>query len=199
MAPCSATVEPASLPVLYTAVGRHLGYPLKLVSSWGPKANHLFCRWDDPAGEALTWKPMKPGSTVLPTTITANMVNTRPREDWPLSCLPNSREEVAGFLMQRAHGWLDVRNRRNAVDAFALAAGMCPDNMACLTTLKMDYNWWLDEVLPLTPPHFPEIRIRIHRRRYPEGLPFDMEAKILGVEAMEAEVKDPGLVFRWAG
>ena len=41
----------ASLPVLYTAVGRHLGYPLKLVSSWGPKANHLFCRWDDPAGE----------------------------------------------------------------------------------------------------------------------------------------------------
>ena len=70
--------------------------------------------------------------------------------------------------------------------------------MACLTTLKMDYNWWLDEVLPLTPPHFPEIRIRIHRRRYPEGLPFDMEAKILGVEAMEAEVKDPGLVFRWA-
>jgi hypothetical protein len=36
----------ASLPVLYTAVGRRLGYPLKLVETRG----HLFFRWDDPFG-----------------------------------------------------------------------------------------------------------------------------------------------------
>ena len=34
----------ASMPVLYVAVGRRLGYPLKLVQA---KA-HLFARWDDP-------------------------------------------------------------------------------------------------------------------------------------------------------
>lgn len=33
----------SSLPVLYAAVGRRLGYPLKLVSS----VSHLFLRWDD--------------------------------------------------------------------------------------------------------------------------------------------------------
>ena len=33
-----------SLPVLYVAIGRRLGYPLKLVE--GPE--HLFLRWDDP-------------------------------------------------------------------------------------------------------------------------------------------------------
>lgn len=33
----------ASMPVLYVAVGRRLGYPVHLVSTRG----HLFCRWDD--------------------------------------------------------------------------------------------------------------------------------------------------------
>lgn len=34
----------ASLPTLFVAVGRRLGYPLKLVQS----AHHYFARWDDP-------------------------------------------------------------------------------------------------------------------------------------------------------
>ena len=36
----------SSMPVLYVAVGRRLGYPLKLVETRG----HLFVRWDDPRG-----------------------------------------------------------------------------------------------------------------------------------------------------
>lgn len=37
----------ASMPVLYIAVGRRLGYPLKLVAA-GP---HLFARWESPDGK----------------------------------------------------------------------------------------------------------------------------------------------------
>lgn len=37
----------ASLPVLYVAVGRRLGYPLKLVST----ARHLFARWESTDGK----------------------------------------------------------------------------------------------------------------------------------------------------
>jgi hypothetical protein len=37
----------ASLPVIYAAVGRRLGYPLKLVST----NCHGFVRWDQPGGE----------------------------------------------------------------------------------------------------------------------------------------------------
>jgi len=33
----------ASMPVLYTAIGRRLGYPMKLVLA----KQHIFCRWDD--------------------------------------------------------------------------------------------------------------------------------------------------------
>jgi hypothetical protein len=41
----------ASMPVLKAAVGRRLGYPLRLVEAKG----HLFLRWDDPNGEV--WQP----------------------------------------------------------------------------------------------------------------------------------------------
>lgn len=51
----------ASMPVLYTAVARRLGYPVKLVQA----REHLFCRWDDGkerfniegAGEGLSFSP----------------------------------------------------------------------------------------------------------------------------------------------
>ncbi len=33
----------ASMPVLYTAIGRRLGYPMRLVLA----REHIFCRWDD--------------------------------------------------------------------------------------------------------------------------------------------------------
>lgn len=33
----------ASMPVMYVAIGRRLGYPMKLVAT----REHLFCRWDD--------------------------------------------------------------------------------------------------------------------------------------------------------
>jgi hypothetical protein len=36
-----------TMPVLYSAVGRRLGYPLKLVRAY----QHLFARWDEPGGE----------------------------------------------------------------------------------------------------------------------------------------------------
>jgi hypothetical protein len=41
----------ASMPVLYVAVGRRLGYPLKLVEAKG----HLFARWDDPQGKVRSY------------------------------------------------------------------------------------------------------------------------------------------------
>lgn len=36
----------ASMPVLYTAIGARLGWPIKLAHARG----HVFCRWDDPQG-----------------------------------------------------------------------------------------------------------------------------------------------------
>jgi hypothetical protein len=46
----------ASLPVLYVAIGRRLGYPLKLVSAH----MHVFARWDEP-GERFNIEATGPG------------------------------------------------------------------------------------------------------------------------------------------
>ncbi|MBX9677794.1 MAG: hypothetical protein K2X38_03440 [Gemmataceae bacterium] len=37
----------ATMPVVYAAVGRSLGYPIKLVSAKGERFTHLFARWDE--------------------------------------------------------------------------------------------------------------------------------------------------------
>ena len=50
----------ASLPVLYIAVGRRLGYPLKLVAA----KNHLFVRWED-ARERLNIEATTQGLTTF--------------------------------------------------------------------------------------------------------------------------------------
>jgi len=44
-------------PVLYVALGRRLGYPLKLVIT----REHIFCRWDDPHGERFNFEAASPG------------------------------------------------------------------------------------------------------------------------------------------
>jgi hypothetical protein len=46
----------ASLPVVFTAVGRRLGYPLKLVSTRSGDIGHLFARWD-----RRKWRTVKRG------------------------------------------------------------------------------------------------------------------------------------------
>ncbi len=45
----------ATMPVIYVAVGRRLGYPLKLVET----REHLFFRWDDPRGTLVEWASPK--------------------------------------------------------------------------------------------------------------------------------------------
>jgi regulator of sirC expression with transglutaminase-like and TPR domain len=73
----------ASMPVLYVAVGRRLGYPLKLV----PAKAHLFVRWED-------------GRVRF--NIEATGRGFTPHDDdyyrrWPLSLTPDEEKEM-GFL-----------------------------------------------------------------------------------------------------
>lgn len=52
----------SSLPPLFLAVGRRLGYPLKLVTAY----RHLFVRWHDPDGERLNFECTSLGLTSYP-------------------------------------------------------------------------------------------------------------------------------------
>jgi hypothetical protein len=69
----------ASLPVLLTALGRWLGYPLKLVLAPG----HMFCRWDSP-GERFNIEYNEQG------------LNSHPDEfyqEWPHPWTPEMHEQ----------------------------------------------------------------------------------------------------------
>ena len=52
----------ATMPVLYIALGRRLGYPLKLV----PAKEHFFVRWDEPGGERFNIEATSAGFTPRP-------------------------------------------------------------------------------------------------------------------------------------
>lgn len=91
----------SSMPVLYAAIGRRLGYPIKLVLA----KQHVFCRWDD-GKERFNIEAATNGGVDYP-----------PDEhyrDWPLPITDaemksgeflrslSPQEELATFLLQRA-------------------------------------------------------------------------------------------------
>jgi hypothetical protein len=113
----------SSLPVLLTALGRRMGYPLKLVLAPG----HVFCRWDTPE-ERFNIEYNERG------------LNSFPDEyykEWPVSWTPELRErertgpenlvsltpqqELAFLAALRSHS-LDAAGRKNeAVAAMKVA------------------------------------------------------------------------------
>lgn len=135
-----------SMPVLYVAVGRRLGYPLKLVLT---KA-HVFTRWDD-------------GKQRFNIEVTGNGgTDSYPDEHyktWPMKWTPQEAktncylkslspaEELACFLASRGHCLLDNGRVREARDAYAAAHGLAPKNLAYLA-------WARQAQRRLRPPTF---------------------------------------------
>jgi hypothetical protein len=113
----------SSLPVLLTALGRRMGYPLKLVLAPG----HVFCRWDTP-GERFNIEYNERG------------LNSYPDEyykEWPVSWTPELRErertcpenlvsltpqqELAFLAALRSHSLDAAERKKEAVAAMKVA------------------------------------------------------------------------------
>ena len=92
----------ASMPVLYVAVGRQLGYPLKLV----PTQNHLFVRWED----------NRERFNVDATGRGMNMHDDEHYRNWPM---PISRETEQEF------GYLKSMNATDELTAFLSLRSAC--------------------------------------------------------------------------
>jgi hypothetical protein len=132
----------ASMPVVYVAVGRRLGYPLKLVEG----REHIFCRWDDPRGTLIKWPSI--GECWIP----PDRFNVEGAGEgiafhpdsyyiqWPrlwtevdfshgryLQSLA-AREEFAAFLMQRGECLWDLGQRGEALKAYWFARKLAPDD-----------------------------------------------------------------------
>lgn len=185
----------ATLPMLYAAVGRRLGYPVKLV----PAKAHMFCRWDDPAtGERVN---------IECTNLTG--VSTLSDDDyrkWPypitesdmlVSPLLKSltpREELALFVGYRGNQWFERGNYRRAIAAMIEAALMVPDWPGLWGAVRSVTEEWDKRLRARHPPGFPHVEITVseQRRRWP-GIRWVPEQHLRFLEAVENLLNDPEL------
>lgn len=114
----------SSLPVLQVAVGRRLGYPLKLVTTKG----HLFVRWED-GRERFNVEAAGQG---------VSRFADEYYRHWPLEASPeevaaegymrslSAAEELAVFLSIRGMCWREAGRSAEAVESFRAAARLAP-------------------------------------------------------------------------
>jgi hypothetical protein len=190
----------ATLPVVYVAVGRRLGYPLMLVEAKGKDAAHLFARWNDGRGCQFNIEASAQGLSCHPDDYYRNgLYSTTPQDEQLGGFLKSMgpRQEFAFFLGQAFHCWRDIGNYRHAADTMAWASALCPHNAFFLNTLKATLNEWLRSLKTRQPPDFPEIIIDSPRRRFPITLPAEFERDMLSLEALEYMLDDPKQNRQW--
>ncbi len=115
----------ASMPVLYAAVGRRLGYPIRLVTTRG----HLFCRWDDGHGMRLNIEGSGEGFSSFPDEHYRNWPYRLTEADqeareYLVSYTP--AEELATFLAARGHCLMALERYPDALEAYKAMIRLAP-------------------------------------------------------------------------
>ncbi len=185
----------SSLPVLYAAIGRRLGYPIKLACT----AKHLFARWDDPKGERFNIECTVPG------------FDSPPDEHyltWPVATAPETlqetyflksqtpREELAGFLIQRAYCLHCNSRHREAVECAASSHTLAPHHRLHMRSALSLMRSWDAKLRRKWPPNFPSLGITFPPRRLP-ALPLELEQETIHLEVMESLLEDPIQDHEW--
>jgi hypothetical protein len=186
----------ASIPVVVAAVGRRLGYPIKLVACLGKEWAHVFARWDGPAGERFNIEATNRGLNCDPDDYYRSGLFERTRGQEEAGGFLKSqspREELAGFLAERAAHWRESGRLRPAAESYAHASALAPGNRFYLNTLKTTLNAWGAEQERAKPPGFPDLFVTSLGRRYPPGLPAEVERQLQGREATDGALGDPVL------
>jgi hypothetical protein len=124
----------ASMPVLYVAVGRRLGYPLKLVSA----TSHLFARWDDGNKETFNIEGTNHGLTTP---------DDNYYKSWPHKMTPaqegyflksmSPADELATFMASRGDCLEANGKLPEAQVAYAQAHSLAPQYPPYLAMLAM--------------------------------------------------------------
>lgn len=177
----------ASLPILYTAVGRRLGYPLRLATT----ARHLFVRWDDPHGERFNIEISNAGGI--------DTFHDDYYLDWPVSIRDTKwegvfdrrsltpRQELSMAWAKRGF-CLDANGyRREAVKALAVACSLTPGDIGRQCSMRVMMTRW-KETLPSWIERRRHLDIVWPPRQYP-GLPIELERDIIELDVYERLLK----------
>jgi hypothetical protein len=181
----------ASLPVVYAAVGRRLGYPLKLVAV----KRHLLVRWDAPGGQRFNIE-VNDNGTDAPSDdhYRTGICPFSPVEEKDYCYLISETPwmELAGFLAQRGHLWLERKRYREAAESFLWASALVPQNKAHAYCAKRTLEAWRARLKEMMPPNCPEMSVTFPpSRRWPETIPIGVEHYFLVFEATELCLTEP--------
>lgn len=138
-----------SLPVAYAAVGRRLGYPVKLVCA----KEHTFCRWEGTDNANTVWRDRfnfdgaGEGFSIDPDEFYLTWPRKSTREqvelsDWMKSLTP--QQELALFMAARGHVFsLVVKDNAAALVAFSQATRLWPTSRGALQEVNevVDRLW----------------------------------------------------------
>lgn len=155
-----------SMPVIYVAVARRLGYPVKFVTS----REHTFCRWEGLHHPNPAWRERfnfdAPGKgfsidpdefyLTWPKPSTSQQVEAN---QWLKSLSPS--EELALFLLMRGHVLRDNSRFADAQVAYAVANQRWPQSHSIAFWLAkiVDTQFHLTEVATTSPPSAPAPRL----------------------------------------
>jgi hypothetical protein len=109
-----------TMPVLYIAIGRRLGYPLYLVQA----KEHLFARWEEPGGERFNIECTSPGFRPLDDEYYHHRPKPLTAEDLRAGNFLRNlgpREELAQFLCERTRCLIDNLRLGEALRSIFLA------------------------------------------------------------------------------
>jgi hypothetical protein len=190
----------ATLPVVIAAVGRRLGYPIRLATA----RHHMFARWDDPgSGERFNIEWGDEGWKDHPDdyyrTWPSPISFEDEREFGFLTSL-SPREELSYWLGTRGLIHREHGDFRRAIAAWVLAAdldlvhGTAPRN---IQLAMKEWDWRLQKVIP---PGFPKLILvlRRDRPRWP-SMPWRVERQIRLLEVIDDMLRQDDLERDWWG
>jgi hypothetical protein len=184
----------ASLPVMYAAVGRRLGYPLKLAAC----ARHLFVRWEG-QGERFNIESTCRGYISYPDEYYLTWPHAIPPEKvaefgYLKSQTPN--EEVSDFLCHRAHVLLEHGQHGDAVGEYLRAFFRAPGRKSIVVSLAQAVVAWTERLRAQIGEGFPGLEVCNHPNRH-QALPVDLQTQINYLNALQAMLTDPVRKQQW--
>src|SRR5262249_46341869 len=102
--------------------------------------------------------------------------------------------ELAGFLVQRGHRWLETTEGRykEAGESFLWASALVPENKLHAFRAKRTMETWKKKLRETMPPNVPEMTLEFRSwRRWPDTVPLGVEHFFLVFEATEACLREP--------
>jgi hypothetical protein len=187
----------ATLPTLYAALGRRLGYPIRLART----TEHLFARWEKPGGERFNIECTVLGLDTPPDEYYLRWPRPADPEDVRLGQFLKTltpREELAGELIQRAYCLRDNGRHEDAVTVCLWACAVAPAMKLHERTAKRMLFAWDDALRRLRPTLFPIVRIHPPaQRRFPDSVPWELELESLWLEAVDRLLHDPRAERDW--